>query len=41
MGQVDEKRLNRLGRQGWELVSVFKESTDSHTCFYLKRRKQA
>ena len=40
MGQVDDKRLNRMGRQGWELVSVFKESQDSHTCFYFKRRVQ-
>jgi hypothetical protein len=41
MGQVDEKRLNRMGRQGWELVSVFRESLDTHTCFYFKRRLHA
>jgi hypothetical protein len=38
MGHVDEKKLNRMGRQGWELVSVFRESPASHTCFYFKRR---
>jgi len=38
MGHVDEKRLNRMGRQGWELVSVFRESPESHTCFYFKRQ---
>ena len=41
MGHVDEKRLNRMGRQGWELVSVFRESLDTHTCFYFKRRLHA
>ncbi|KPJ56474.1 MAG: hypothetical protein AMS16_02330 [Planctomycetes bacterium DG_58] len=38
MGHVDEKRLNRLGRQGWELVNVYRESPESHTCYYFKRR---
>ena len=38
MGRVDEKKLNRMGRQGWELVSVHKDSPESHTCFYFKRR---
>ena len=38
MGHVDDKKLNRLGRDGWELVSVFKESLEGHTCFYFKRR---
>ncbi|HUW57017.1 MAG TPA: hypothetical protein VMZ92_10300 [Planctomycetota bacterium] len=37
MGHVDEKKLNRLGRQGWELVSVYRESAESHTCYYFKR----
>lgn len=41
MGHVDEKKLNRMGRQGWELVSVFRESAESHTCFYFKRRLEA
>ncbi len=38
MGHVDEKKLNRLGRQAWELVSVYRESPESHTCYYFKRR---
>jgi len=38
MGHVDEKKLNSMGRQGWELVSVFRESPESHTAFYFKRR---
>ena len=38
MGHVDEKRLNRMGREGWELVSVFRESEESRPCFYFKRR---
>jgi DNA-directed RNA polymerase subunit RPC12/RpoP len=38
MGHVDEKKLNNMGRQGWELVSVFRESPESHTAFYFKRR---
>ena len=38
MGHVDEKKLNKMGRQGWELVSVFRESPESHTAFYFKRR---
>ena len=37
MGHVDEKKLNLMGRQGWELVSVFRESPEAHTCFYFKR----
>ena len=37
MGHVDDKKLNKLGRAGWELVSVFKESLEGHTCFYFKR----
>jgi len=41
MGHVDDKKLNRMGRQGWELVSVFKESPESHACFYFKRRLKA
>ena len=41
MGHVDAKRLNRMGREGWELVSVFRESAESHTCFYFKRRLEA
>lgn len=41
MGHVDEKKLNRLGRQGWELVGVYRESPESHTCYYFKRRLQA
>jgi hypothetical protein len=38
MGHVDEKKLNQMGHQGWELVSVFRESPESHTCYYFKRR---
>ena len=38
MGHVDEKKLNRLGHEGWELVNVFRESAEAHTCFYFKRR---
>jgi len=41
MGHVDERKLNALGHQGWELVSVFRESAESHTCFYFKRRLSA
>jgi hypothetical protein len=37
MGHVDENKLNRLGRQGWELVAVFKESVDANTNYYFKR----
>ena len=37
MGHVDDKKLNRLGRAGWELVAVFRESPESHTTFYFKR----
>ena len=37
-GTVD-KRLNELGRKGWELVSIEKMSDISHVAvtFYLKR----
>jgi len=38
MGHVDEKKLNRMGHEGWELVSVFRESPEAHTCFYFRRR---
>ena len=41
MGHVDEKRLNRMGREGWELVSVFRESEEARSCFYFKRRLKA
>lgn len=37
MGHVDEKQLNRVGREGWELVAIFKESPESNTAFYFKR----
>lgn len=37
MGHIDERQLNRAGREGWELVAVFKESPDSNTSFYFKR----
>lgn len=38
MGAVDEKKLNALGQQGWELVSVFKPSHEEHTTYFFKRR---
>lgn len=40
MGHIDEKHLNRAGRAGWELVSVFKETPESNTVFYFKRPLQ-
>jgi hypothetical protein len=39
MGAVDEKKLNDLGLQGWELVDVFKASHEEHTTYYFKRQK--
>lgn len=41
MGHVDEKKLNRLGRQGWELVAVYREAPEAHTCYYFKRPLKA
>lgn len=32
---LDEKRLNELGKEGWELVSVF--SHDAIAYYYFKR----
>ncbi len=37
MGHIQEKQLNHAGRDGWELVSVFKENPESNTAFYFKR----
>ncbi len=37
LGRVDQVKLNELGGQGWELVSVFRESAEAHTMFYFKR----
>jgi hypothetical protein len=37
MGHIDEVHLNRAGRQGWELVAVFKEGPESNTRFFFKR----
>jgi|RhiMetdeSRZDD1v2_1073273.scaffolds.fasta_scaffold01570_7 hypothetical protein len=42
-GDTLDKRLNRLGREGWELVSVEKISDVSHVVvnFYFKRPIQS
>jgi len=37
LGRVDQVKLNELGRQGWELVTVYREDVESHTVFYFKR----
>lgn len=34
-GPLDEKKLNDLGKKGWELVSVFSQDTIAH--YYFKR----
>jgi len=40
MGRVDQEKLNALGAERWELVSVYREHPDSHTVFYFKRPHQ-
>ena len=37
MGHVDQAKLNELGQQGWELLSVYREHPDGHTNYYFKR----
>jgi hypothetical protein len=38
MGHIEEKQLNRAGREGWELAGIFRDSVESNTRFFFKRR---
>ena len=35
--RLDESDLNRLGKQGWELVHIQRDNATSKHWFYLKR----
>jgi hypothetical protein len=37
LGHVDQAKLNEIGTQGWELVTVFRESPETHTMYFFKR----
>lgn len=41
LGRVDQVKLNELGAQGWELVTVFRENQEAHMIYYFKRPFQA
>ena len=41
LGKVDQAKLNELGMQGWELVTVYSESAEAHTTYYFKRPYQS
>lgn len=41
-GQYDDiRRLNEMGEDGWELVSVIEHPSSSFTEFFFKRPKQS
>jgi hypothetical protein len=41
LAHVDQNRLNEYGAQGWEMLTVFRESPEAHTTYYFKRPRKS
>ena len=41
MTHMDQTRLNELGMQGWELITVYRDHPEANTTYYFKRPRQS